>query len=76
MRALGGAGYVLGADALVEMLRERDDRFTNAATWALESISGFAWGSDADRWSEWLAGRDPKAVSAFEFARNPLPESR
>jgi hypothetical protein len=68
MRSLGATGYVLGADTLIEVLREADDRFTETATWALESISGLAYGSDPSRWSEWWANRDPKVISEFEFA--------
>ncbi len=63
MRALGNAGYVLGSDALIEVLEERDERLTPTATWALESISGACCGSDTDRWSEWWASRDLRAVS-------------
>ena len=58
MRALGGAGYVLGADALIDVLREGDDRLRPTAAWALESISGLNWGNDPDRWDEWWSGRE------------------
>jgi hypothetical protein len=67
MQAMGGAGYVLGSDTLIEVLRERDDRLTPAAVWALESISGRAWGNDADRWAEWWSGLDPEAVRELEL---------
>ena len=67
MRTLGRAGYVLGSDALIDVLQERDERFTPTATQALEAISGAALGSEPDRWLEWWAGRDPKLVSAFEL---------
>ncbi len=53
MRSLGLTGFVLGADTLIDVLRERDDRFTPTATWALESISGLPLGSNADWWSDW-----------------------
>jgi hypothetical protein len=68
MRSMGATGYALGADTLIDGLREGDDRFTETATWALESISGLAYGSDPARWSEWWASRDPKVISEFEFA--------
>jgi len=64
MRALGSAGYVLGSDALIEVLQERDERLAPTATWALESISGLGWGSDTDRWSEWWSSRDPQSPGA------------
>ena len=67
MRALGSAGYVLCADTLIDVLQEDDDRFTPTAIWALESISGLAWGNNADRWAEWWSGRDPNAVNEIEL---------
>jgi hypothetical protein len=70
MRALGSAGYVLGSDALIQVLKERDVRFTPTAAWALESISGQGWGSDPDRWSAWWASRDPQSVGAVCMARD------
>jgi hypothetical protein len=70
MRSMGATGYVLGADTLIDVLHEADDRLTETATWALESISGLTRGSDPARWSEWFASRDPKVVSDFEFAEH------
>jgi hypothetical protein len=69
IRSLGAAGYVLGADTLIDVLREADDRFTETAIWSLEAISGLALGNDAARWSHWWAECDPANVSAFEFAQ-------
>jgi hypothetical protein len=68
MRTLGSAGYVLGADALIAVLHEGDDRFTATAAWALESISGLAWGRSADRWEEWWSARDTAAARGYETA--------
>jgi hypothetical protein len=68
MRSMGATGYVLGADTLIDVLREGDDRFTETATWSLEAISGLALGNDAARWSHCWAERNPKEVSASEFA--------
>jgi hypothetical protein len=68
MRSLGATGYVLGANTLIDMLREGDERFTETATWSLEAISGLALGNDAARWSRWWAEHDPATVSALEFA--------
>ena len=67
MRALGSAGYPLGAHSLIDTLREGDERFTATAAWALEAISGLAFGSDAQRWGQWWAGRDSSTVDEFEF---------
>jgi hypothetical protein len=71
MRSLGSAGYVVGAGTLIDVLREGDDRFTQTATWALESISGLAWGADPDRWSDWWSTRDPQALGALELTERP-----
>jgi hypothetical protein len=68
MRTLGSAGYVLGADALIAVLHEGDGRFTATAAWALESISGLAWGRSADHWEEWWTARDPAAARGYETA--------
>jgi hypothetical protein len=71
MRSLGGAGYVLGAHSLIDVLREGDERFIPTAAWALEAISGQPFGSDAQRWAQWWSGRDPSAVTEFELAELP-----
>jgi hypothetical protein len=63
IREMGRAGYVLGADALIEVL-DGDDRVpAEEPLWALEGISGLALGDDARRWSEaWLAGLPGEAT--------------
>ena len=66
MRALGSAGYAVGADTLIDVLEEGDERFIPTTTWALESISGLTLGNDANRWAEWWFGRDPDAVREFD----------
>ncbi len=71
IRAMGYAGYALGADALIDLLREGNDRFREAANWALESISGQALGNDPDRWATWWAGLDPETVGAAGPAEHP-----
>ena len=68
IRSLGMAGYVVGAQALIDVLHEGDDRLTQSAIWALEAISGHCYGSDLSRWSQWWKSRDPKTVSEFELA--------
>jgi hypothetical protein len=54
VRELGISGFVLGADALIEQLRENDDIPKEEIVWALSMISGMAWGDDPDRWQAWL----------------------
>jgi hypothetical protein len=70
IREMGSAGYPLGADALIELLREGDDRFTADAAWALESISGLNFGNDPNRWGAWWGGLDPRSVAVEAPAEN------
>lgn len=53
IRDMGTAGYTLGADALIEVLREEDGDLRATARWALESISGLAGGNHVDYWRNW-----------------------
>ena len=53
IRELGGAGYLLGADALIELLREHGEIPNEEIVWSLEMISGLVWGDDPDRWQAW-----------------------
>jgi hypothetical protein len=57
IRDIGKAGYVLGADALIDVLADDDQIAPEEPIWALEAISGLSLGDDAEHWSEeWLAG--------------------
>jgi hypothetical protein len=53
IRDMGRAGYSFGADVLIDLLNSSDERLLEAATWALEMISGLALGSDESRWRDW-----------------------
>ncbi|HVC93283.1 MAG TPA: hypothetical protein VND64_06305 [Pirellulales bacterium] len=53
IRGLGGGGYPLGADELITIVREGPDELREEAVWALETISGHAWGRDVNRWEQW-----------------------
>jgi hypothetical protein len=53
IRDMGSAGYVLGADALIDLLRAPDVVPKQEILWALEAISGLTLGDDPDRWSSW-----------------------
>jgi hypothetical protein len=53
IRRMGSHGYVSGADALIGLLRNDDAIPREEITWALEAISGVAYGSDPDRWAAW-----------------------
>jgi hypothetical protein len=62
IREMSRAGYVLGADALIEVLAD-DQVPAEEAIWALEAISGLNLDDDARRWSEeWLAGLPAEAT--------------
>ncbi len=53
IRTMGIEGHVLGADALIDLLRRDDAIPREVVVWALEAISGMAYGDDADRWAAW-----------------------
>jgi hypothetical protein len=50
---MGSNGYVWGADALSGLLGNDDVIPREQVTWALEAISGMAYGDDPDRWKAW-----------------------
>jgi hypothetical protein len=54
IRGWASAGYVLGADTLIELLRERDRKLKAEAIAALNVVSGLPWGDEPDRWRAWL----------------------
>ena len=53
IRSMGQAGYRLGADALIGLLRAGDPTLKDEVVWSLEAISGRPFGDDAGRWSAW-----------------------
>jgi len=53
IRDMGNAGYLLGADALIELLQDPEQRIRTVSLWALENISGLALGEDVSQWSNW-----------------------
>lgn len=53
VRELGRAGYVVGADSLIELLGTDETLPREEVVSALESISGLALGDDRERWEEW-----------------------
>ena len=50
------AGFVLGADALIDLLRDPGDVPREEIVRALRMASGMAWGDDPDRWQAWWDG--------------------
>jgi hypothetical protein len=65
IREIGRAGYVLGADTLIEVLASDDQDRAEEAVWALEAISGLAVGEDVRRWSEEWLGELPDDVTGL-----------
>ena len=55
VRIMGSYGYALGADALIGLLGNDDAIASEEVTWALEAISGMAYGDDPDRWTAWFS---------------------
>lgn len=64
IRELGQYGYLLGADALVDLLERQDENLRAEAIWALECISGEVLGTSAAAWQEWW--RRTEAAGADE----------
>jgi hypothetical protein len=68
IREMSRTGYVLGADALIDLVRTDDENLRTEAVWALEAISGLALGNESSRWAdEWLAGL-PEQVTGLAKA--------
>jgi hypothetical protein len=53
IRDMGNAGYILGADALIGLLRNSDPRIRTVSLWALQNISGLGIDEDVSQWSTW-----------------------
>jgi len=55
VRDLGSAGFLLGTETLLDLLRNEDDAdLRREVVWALEAISGIAAGDDVGAWEVWL----------------------
>lgn len=53
IRDWAGEGHVLGADALIDLLREPGEIPREEIIWALRMASGLAWGDEPERWQAW-----------------------
>ncbi|HEV7226695.1 MAG TPA: hypothetical protein VGN42_28565, partial [Pirellulales bacterium] len=67
IRRLGREGFAIGADALIDVLRQGPSDLAPEAIWALETISGRSLGGDAELWTAWLkdvpeAAKSPKSA--------------
>jgi hypothetical protein len=62
IREIGRVGYVMGADALIDLLKTANVILSQEIVWSLEAVSGHAWGHDIDRWQAWIESVPPAAV--------------
>lgn len=73
IREWANAGYVLGADALIDRLRDPGEIPRDEVIWALRMVSGLAWGDEPDRWQAWWEGLPMEWEGPGEPG-DPLPE--
>jgi hypothetical protein len=69
IREMGRTGYVLGSDALIDLLGKDDQIPSREIVWSLESISGLALGADVEKWSDWFDQLPSDATGVDEMAR-------
>jgi hypothetical protein len=62
IREIGRVGYVMGADALINLLRTADMILSQEIVWSLQAISGQGWGHDVKRWQAWMESVPVAAV--------------
>ncbi len=65
------AGFVLGADALIGVLRDPGDLPKEQVVWALCMVSGMAWGDEPDRWQAWWDDLPTEWEGPAEAAATP-----
>jgi hypothetical protein len=63
IRGWGSAAFVLGADALIDLLRDPGDIPKEEILWALSMASGLALGDAPARWRAWWDDLPPDAAS-------------
>lgn len=54
IREMGKMGYVLGADALIDLLGKDDQVPAKEVVRSLESISGLVLGDNVEKWTHWF----------------------
>lgn len=62
IRQLGQEGFVVGAEALIDVVRHGPANLAEEAIWALETISGQSLGGDADQWDNWRSSLPASAT--------------
>jgi hypothetical protein len=62
------AGFVLGADALIDLLRDPGDIPKEEIVWSLCMASGMAWDDEPERWQTWWSELPRKLDRPAEVA--------
>jgi hypothetical protein len=70
------AGFVLGADTLIGVLRNPGDIPKAEVVWALRMVSGMAWEDDPGRWQAWRDGLPASAIEPVESCATEAQETR
>ena len=65
-------GFVVGADVLIDLLRDPGDIPREEVIWALAMVSGMARGDDPERWQTWW---DELVSTSAEALTAPLSSS-
>ena len=65
------AGFVLGADALIGVLRDPGDLPKEQVVWRVCMVSGMAWGDEPDRWQAWWDDLPTEWEGPAEAAATP-----
>lgn len=66
------AGYPVGANALIDILREPGALPKEEIIWSLRPASGMAWGDESDRWRAWYDGLPDDCREASELTGGGL----
>ena len=74
IRDWANLGFVLGADHLIDLLRQPDEIPLEEITWALEMVSGMPWGNEPFRWQSWWDDLVRSGVPCSEAAGGAAAE--
>ena len=69
IRDMGRVGHLLGADSLIDLLRDGDAALKEEVVWSLEAISGRVLGDDVEPWSSWWDGLPGRGIGASDSQR-------
>jgi hypothetical protein len=66
------AGVTLGADTLIELLRNPGDISKDEIIWSLNAVSGMPWGDDPARWQAWWDDLSTESTGSAVIPPNRL----